>query len=304
MPKSVELALSAAAAESLLENLESLPGMLGVVRQRNASLSPEGDILLIRTTSEGVRSLFGLLQELNLDSEVSIVTSEPTSVVAPRASVRLDAESNEGTWEEMASFLRRETNVGFNNLALMFLAGAVCASGLWSDSLVVVIGSMILAPAFAPFLRVPFGFFTGLRATAVRGLTFCLWGYPLLAAGAATSTVVLRWLDPGSQSLATRSLVHYWSALTAPSLMSSAGASTAGVIMFCGLRSVHTSGVMITMALIPAMAIMGMAVAQGNFSLAVSAGFRWSADAGLVLLTGTVVLGLKYRFMHRRPALG
>jgi uncharacterized membrane protein len=59
---------------------------------------------------------------------------------------------------------------------------------------------------------------------------------------------------------------------------------------------------MITMALIPSMALVGMGAATGHFELATRGLTRWAVDAVLVLLLGGVVFGLKQALLHRRRA--
>jgi uncharacterized membrane protein len=65
----------------------------------------------------------------------------------------------------------------------MTVAGAVAAAGMWSDALHLVIGAMVIAPAFEPLIRVPFGLIAGPGALAKRALPAIIWGYLALAAG-------------------------------------------------------------------------------------------------------------------------
>jgi uncharacterized membrane protein len=69
------------------------------------------------------------------------------------------------------------------------------------------------------------------------------------------------------------------------------------------LCSVLTTGVMIALALIPSLAIFGMAAALGEGGLAARAFARWALDAAIVIVFGGGVFWLKARFFHRTRSL-
>jgi uncharacterized membrane protein len=65
-----------------------------------------------------------------------------------------------------------------------------------------------------------------------------------------------------------------------------------------------TTGVMIALALVPSMAIVGMAIRAGDFS-AISGGLsRWAVDAVLVIVAAAVAFIAKRALLHRRSSLG
>lgn len=84
----------------------------------------------------------------------------------------------------MRALLRRDTNRGFNYLALMVLAGGIAAIGLLTDTLHVVIGAILVAPGFEPFVRIAFGIPEQEREDLRMGLRYTAAGYFGLAAGA------------------------------------------------------------------------------------------------------------------------
>jgi uncharacterized membrane protein len=166
-----------------------------------------------------------------------------------------------------------------------------------------VIGAMVIAPAFEPLIRIPFGLIAGPRAIVKRGLLAIGWGYLMLAAGGLVAALVLQIVDPDStRILAERRWVQYWSSFSPAGTVASVFGAVGGAIVVCGLRAVLTTGVMITMALIPSMALVGMGAATGNLELATKDFVRWLVDAGLVLLLSSAVFGMKQLLLHRRRA--
>lgn len=304
MPRSIEVSVSPEKADAILQRLREMDSVVGLARQRGASLDPGGDVLTIHTTNDGTRPVLKMLSELEVTDGGSVVTSEPRSLVSPEHQEEIDSESNETVWDEMAFLLRQDTNVAPNYLALMFLAGAISAGGLWTDTLHLVIASMVIAPAFEPLVRIPFGIIAGPRGLTSSGLASIAAGYLMLALGALLSALALQAVDPGGAAgLATNDWVQYWSTLSAPGVLVSAFAGAAGAVVVTGQRSVLTTGVMIALALIPSMALVGMGLVAGDFSLAGRGFVRWIVDAGLVVLASAVVLGLKEVLLHRGRAL-
>ena len=61
---------------------------------------------------------------------------------------------------------------------------------------------------------------------------------------------------------------------------------------------------MIALALVPAMAIAGMALVTGDLALAGRGFLRCGVDATLVIIASSLVLGLKQAIVHGRRAIG
>lgn len=241
MPRTLTVSLSPAKAQALLQQVGTLEGVAGYSHQRAVSVRPPGDVVTVQVTNDGLRRLLLVLDELRVIDEGTIVTSEPKSVLSPDLQQRLERESNETVWEEMAFLLRQDTNLMLNYLVLMTLAGAIAAAGLWLDLLHVVIGSMLIAPAFEPLVRLSFGVVAGPQRIAWSGLQSTLVGYLMLAAGAAVMLWLLRALEVAAPGpLAELPLVRLWSSFTMGGLLTSALAAAAGAIVIAGLRPVLT----------------------------------------------------------------
>lgn len=230
----------------------------------------------------------------------SVVTSEPRSLVSPSHQIRIDEETNEGSWSEIAALFRRETNITSNYLMAMAFAGMVAAAGLWTDTVHIVVGAMVIAPGFEPILRVPFGLLASDSRSSSVGLRSTLIGYAAMMAGAAAAYLLLRVVQPSSAELSAQPWVQYWSSLKPSSIIIVTAASAAGAAIIAAQRSVLTAGVMIALALVPSASIVGMGMAAGDFALAGKALMRWGADAGCVALAGGLVFLLKRRVLHAK----
>jgi hypothetical protein len=303
MPRSIQITLSSELTDTVLERLRGMDGVVGLARSHGTSIDPPGDQIVVLTNNESTRKVFGVLEEVGLSKLGGVLTVAPSCLTAPGHQSQIYPESNETVWEEMSSLLEQDSNIGLNYLVLMGVAGAVAAAGMWSDALHLVIGAMVIAPAFEPLLRIPFGLIAGPGTLAKRAVPAIIWGYLALAAGGLVTALALQTIDPeGARTLGERRWVQNWSTFSAAGTLASVFGAVAGPIVVCGLRSVLTTGVMITMALIPSMALVGMGAATGHFELATRGFTRWSVDAALVLVIGGIVLVLKRALLHRRRA--
>lgn len=306
MARSIQVVVSATNAATLLAHLDHIEGVLGVALQRGASIVPEGDIVTIQTTNDAMRIVLDALSTLNISAQ-AVQSNELKCIISPSHQTEVEGESNETAWEEMAVLLRQDTNIDTNFLALMFLAGAVAAIGLWMDKIHVVIGAMVIAPAFEPLLRIPFGLIAGPRRMQGGGAVSALAGYALIVLGGVTTLLILRVIDPtptAGHELEAREWVQYWSSFTSPGVFASVLGALAGAFVVSGLRSVLTTGVMITLSLVPSITLAGMALVDGNTELAQGALARWVVDVAIVVTMSALVLGLKQKLLHRRRALG
>lgn len=306
MPRTLEIACPHDRTDDLVERLRNLDGAIGLSLQRGASLQPPGDLVTVKVTNPAADDVLNEVSEL-LDGrdDYSISTSEPDYVIAPPDFDAVDRETNEVTWESVASEFRKESNLEFNFILLMALAGAIASGGLWTDRLHIVVGAMVIAPGFLPLLRLPFGLLMGPRTMVSRGSAALLSGYTALALSAAVSFWVLQAIDPSrSTELESREWIRYWSTLSAPSVFVSLAAGAAGAMVVTAGRTVLTAGVMIALALVPTMAITGMALAAGDFSLAAEAAGRWLVDVVSVIAAGALVFVVKQALIHNRRGLG
>lgn len=304
MPRTVRIAANASNIDAILQRVESLDGILGISHLSQASLKPPGDVLSLTVTNEATRPLLALLDELRISDSGSVEMTEPTSLAVAGKQHEINHESNETVWDEMAFLLRSDTNPSLNYLVAMAMAGAIAAGGLWTDTLHLIVGAMIIAPAFEPLARLPFALVTGARELISTGVTSILAGNALLVLGAALATLLLEiWGTRPAVPLAEQQWMTYWSTPTFAGLLVSAFGAVAGAVIIGGQRAVLTTGVMITLALIPSMALVGMGIATADFSIAGQGLLRWLMDAALVIAMSAAVFRLKHRYLHRERAL-
>ena len=303
MPRTVEVTVPPERRAALLERVEAMDGVAAILVHPGVSHTPRGDLVVMRGTNQAAEEATRIACELGLVNEGSVTINEPLGLVSGERRRRIANDSSESTWEEIDTLLRRDTNPSHNFLALMALAGAVAGMGLTLDTLHIVLGAMLIAPGFEPLVRIAFGAASGLGDTARRGVVATVISYLALAAGAVVGMLVAAWLNPTVDlgSVPEQRWVQYWTSFKWTGVAIGVFAGLAGATVVNSHQTVFATGVMIALALVPAMAIFGMGLAIGEIGLAMRGLGRWGVDVGCVLATSLVVFGIK-RALVRRPA--
>lgn len=184
----------------------------------------------------------------------------------------------------------------------MGLAGAVAAFGIVADTIHIVVGAMLIAPGFEPLLRVVYGVL-GDRHSITAGLRANAYGYLALAASAAVATPFALVLSGTTvDQLAAGHWANYCSRIEASGIATSLVAGLAGGIIVSSRMKVLGTGVMVALALIPAMALVGMGIATGLPHLIFGGASRWVAEVLCVLMGGGLIILLKRKLLYRRAS--
>lgn len=306
MPRSVQITVPSDQTDTLVAEIKSLTGLIGLSVQRGTSIHPPGDVISVEVST---RALHALMQRLDrqgflASAAISTRTNQPLSVIASSQAEAIAADSSEATWEEMELTIARESNMTANGLLLMVSAGVIAAVGISTNALHLVIGAMVIAPGFEPISRIALGAVAHGRAWR-RGLVDTAKGYLALALAAWATAVALRAIGVpplGGEAtyLPAGVLISYWASITAPGLLVSTVAGATGGLLIAANRSILTAGVMIALALVPAAALTGMALSVGDLTMFGKALLRWFIELLIVGLASALVFAWKRAQVQRR----
>lgn len=308
MHRTLEITVPAAATEALCRQLTALDEVISLTLALGGSRKPTGDVLTVHVLNRGADEVLRRVRAAVPDlAQLSVVTSEATSFIAPAHHEAIESDRDEAIWEEMESGLRHQGRIGVNYLLLMALGGIICAVGLVGEPVpqaVAFIASAIIAPGFDPMTKLPLALVLRRGPLFWLGLRSSLLGYAVLivAAGLTFAGLVAAG-ETSAAALAANPEVHH---LRHPGLMellvSGAGA-VSGVLMLAAFRRSFQAGPLIAMAMIPAAALVGAGLAVGRPALAWDGLVRFGLDWLFVLVAGLVVFGLKQARVHQRQPL-
>jgi uncharacterized membrane protein len=145
-----------------------------------------------------------------------------------------------------------ELNSGF--ITLMTVSGVLTAVALLTNSVAILIGAMVIAPALPPLALIVFGFAGGQPKIAWRGFGTILVGLAVAITGAVAVTALLRALQIVSPDTALSTLPLLQERVR-PGWYSFIAAFAAGIAAIVGMarRRMDTLiGVVAAVALVPA----------------------------------------------------
>ena len=268
-----------------------------------------------RATSSRQRSwtgrldlVMGLLDDAGLgrQSSVSVTTSSPASVASGGQMSAVVRDTSTSTWEEMELTLGRESTMTALKVVTMGMVGVVAAAGVLTGALHVVVGAMVIAPGFEPLVRVALGLVQRRRSWR-DGVIDTARGYGALLIGAGACAALLSAAGTslpagGGTYHPADALVSYWTTTTVASVIISVAAALAGVLLIVARRAVLTAGVMIALALVPALTIVAVSAVAGDLDLLARAALRWSVDVAAVVVVSVIVLLLRRRMGRSRQS--
>ena len=307
MHRTIEITVLPEQTNQLLQNLEKMPHVLGLSVQRGASVKPRGDVLTVRTLNRGADEVMKLAQAAEKYGPVSVTTAELASINDRQQQPVINSDVDEAIWEEMETGLRHQGKITSNFLLLMALGGVIATIGLVSDpahQAIAFVACAIIAPGFEPVAKIPLGLILRNWDVVWMGLKSVLAGYILLIIAAAATFWLLLALDVTTkdellQNLAVEHLVHpTWKEI----LVSACGAM-AGIVMLLAYRRNVIAGPLIALSLIPATALIGIALVIGRLDLVGEGLERLGLDILLIVGAGIVLVALKQMRVHQRQPM-
>lgn len=307
MHRTIEITAPPAATDALISQLEELEYIVGLSVQRGASVVPPGDVLTVHALNRDADRVMSIVDGARADGQVSVVTHELTSIVDPEQEKKVSRDIDEALWEESETSLRHQGRVTSNYLALMALGGGIAATAFvvsGSSQTISLVAASIVAPGFEPLAKVPVGLALRRWSVVGRGLFSVSVGYAVLALAAAIVFAVLRATGVGTvgEFLGNSETKVLTDPTLREVLVSSFGA-LAGMIMIVAYRRSVIAGPLIALAIVPAAAMIGVALAAGRPGLAYQGAERFVLDVFLIVVLGAVVVGLKQALVHRRKPM-
>jgi hypothetical protein len=307
MSRIVEITVPPQRTDALLQEIRGLEELIGLRAQRGVSVQPPGDLITVAVTNRALLPLIRLLDESGVIQEdgASVSINEPAGLISLSVQEAIESDESDIVWEEMEFSILRESNMDVNGMLVMITAGVLAAVGVATGAVHLVIGGMVIAPGFKPISRISLGLVARGHESWRHGVQDTFKAYAALAAGALVAAMLLRLtgrdLLAGAESyLPTEQLIEFWLEISLPALLVAACAGGAGAVLIAVNRSVLTAGVMIALALIPPLAIAGLAAVAGEFQMMGRAVLRWAIEVAVVAATGVLVFLWKRMTIQQR----
>lgn len=177
-------------------------------------------------------------------------------------------------------------------LVFMALSGVLAAVALLANSVPILIGSMIVAPALAPLALVAFALVGAQPRLALHGLVVGLLGIAVAAVAAVLTTWLMNVSNviPPEANLLDKPLLEE---RVRPGWYSLVAAIAAGIVGTAALARQKTDtlvGTVAALALVPAAAAAGMALLSADPARALGGLLLLGMNVGLIVAMGIVTL--------------
>jgi uncharacterized hydrophobic protein (TIGR00271 family) len=290
----------------VLAFLRAAPEVTNVWTLPGGAVKPEGDVVSCDVAKEEGTAVLHHLRELGLEHRGSIAVE---SVDASVSDVALAAEraapgspADAVVWEEVESRLEESATLSVSFLVLITIATMLAAIGIITDSIVLIIGAMVVGPEFGPLAGVSVALSEGRAELARRSLAALAVGFPagILAAAVLTLVLVDVGVAPDELVRAEQELTLFISQPNWYSVIVAVLAGTAGMLALVSAKAGPLIGVLISVTTIPSAANVGVAVAYGSWDEALRAAVHLAINVVAIVASGLVVLWVAKRAGVRR----
>ena len=299
-------------AEPAYRLLRDHPSALNVVRLPGVAEQPQGDLILCDVASEDASVVVAGLRELGLERDGSIAL-EPISSLVSHAARRAEeyavgSPADAVVWETVEYQTSQSAELSFSFLSFMVLATMIAALGILQDSVILIIGAMVVGPEFGPLAGLSVALVQRQSELARRSLRALAVGFPVGIGAAFALTLALRAVEsaPDSLTALSRPATLFISHPDEYTVLVALLAGTAGALSLSTSKSGALVGVLISVTTIPAAANVGVASAYGDW--AEVGGALGQLLLNLVCLVTAVVATLSLQRWHirrrRRLSLG
>jgi uncharacterized hydrophobic protein (TIGR00271 family) len=266
----VRLVLPPDLTEPVLRMLTAAPEVTNVWHLAGAARKPVGDLVSCDVAAEHTSTLVSRLKDLGLEGRGTIALEEIDAAIsreADRADESAVGRSADAVvWEEVEERVEAGATLSVSFLLLMVVATLIAAIGIVLDSVVLVIGAMVVGPEFGPLAGISVALAAGQRRLALRSLAALAVGLAVGIAAAAVGVALLQatGLVPGGAEPVDRFFTEFVSRPNAYSAIVALLAGAAGMVAITGAKSGTLVGVLISVTTIPAAADIGVSIVFSN----------------------------------------
>lgn len=308
----LRVAVPSPQAPGVLAALDAMPIIHELAHLPGCARKPAGDIILCSVPREAASAVIDALRELGVDDAGggAIVV---TPVVAS-LSATADAASDEAgglssdavVWEALDGQMKAAAELSASYLAFITVAGLLASIALLTDSVVLVIGAMVVGPEFAPLSALGVGVVRRQWGMARRAALTLLLGFAVavLASFVATEVFIATGMAPHAWTGAG----HPFTAFVArPDAYAPVVAALAGFVGMLSLTTAQSGvlvGVFISVTTIPAAGNMAVAAAYGNRAELWGSALQLLINLGVMVVAGVLTLVVqRHRYARRLDAV-
>ena len=291
----------------VVEMLETNPGVFSLTVLPAAVRRPDGDAIQFDVLTASANGVLSALRGFGIDrrGSISIETIETSiSDVASRATTGLPYQESAPVWEEVEATIRSQGTYPPSFYGLLVISGLIAAVGIMTNSQILVVGAMVVAPDYGAIANIALGINKGNRQRVRRGLIALAAGFGAAIVASFIFSVVIRAAGevPKAYTLGFRPVSNLINSPNLFSIVVAVLAGLVGVISLTESRANTLIGVFISVTTIPAAADIGVSSALHTRSEAVGSLEQLLLNVGLLIVVGSLALRLQREVWRRITA--
>jgi uncharacterized hydrophobic protein (TIGR00271 family) len=296
----VRVIAPASEAERALRLFEAAVGATNVVYHPSYARMPAGDLVAADVAREHASVLLTDLEELGIDRD-GAVTMIPIEVAISPQVEAMHAGAGGGTvvWEQVAARSSEWTELDGEYLVFMALAAIIAAVGVLTDSVVLIIGAMIVGPDFGPLAGTCVALATRNHTALRRSVTALAAGFGCAVLVAWLFTVIAKAVNLAPETFGITILTDFVAHPNRWSVVVALAAGVAGMLSLTTVKSGALVGVLVSVTTIPALATVGVAAAYADWHDARGAALQLAANVFSIVIAGYATLKTQ-QYVYRR----
>ena len=293
-------------APAVLGYLDGLEVACDVIHLPGAGRKPAGDLIQCVVPPESASAVAGVLRQMGVPARGSMTLDrlDAAESVASAIADRTGADSNAVVWEEVETRATTTAELSVTFLVYMMAATVIAASGILTDSLILIVGAMVVGPEFGPLAGLCVGVVRGRRELVAQSVVTLSVGFALAIGAAFLATWAFKagGVAPGALDAATHPETVFISRPDAYAVVIAALAGVAGMLSLTTASTGTLIGILISVTTIPAAANIGVGAAYGNDAEIRGAATQLGINVAVLLVAGLVTLKIQQLAFARQLA--
>ncbi len=299
----LRLVVPAESSNRVLAVLTEHASIINVAHWPGVALKPPGDVLTCDIATEDTSVLLEELRSLGVHRSGSIAV-DPIGLSISDAAIAAEqaaegAPADAVIWEGVEANTSDASELNASFLMFLTLATLIAAIGILTDSVVLIIGAMVVGPEFGPLAGVCVAAVQRRMALAWRSLVALVIGFPIAIVATWWLVIGLHAAGLAPAGLA-RNQTLFISHPDAYSVLVALLAGVAGMLSLSTAKSSALVGVLISVTTVPAAANVGVAAAYSDAHELSGAALQLGVNIAAVLIAGVGTLAVQRALFIRR----
>lgn len=293
-------------APRLLAYLEGLDVVSDIVHIAGAGRRPAGDLVQCLVALEAASVVVAALRDLGIADRGSITLDRLDATVSWAA--RLAGERAAGAaadavvWEEVEGRAEAMSVMSGSFLVYMMAATIIAAVAILTDSVVLLVGAMVVGPEFGPLAGLCVGVVQRRRELARTAAVSLIVGFTLAVVAAFVAAWAFRagGVAPDELSAQLHPATLFISRPDAFSVVIALVSGVVGIMSLTTASSGTLIGVLISVTTVPAAANLGVAAAYRNLDEAQGAALQLGVNLAVMIFAALATLQIQRGAYVRR----